>query len=200
MIDKLNKYISEINLASQSPARFNLLKNQGLTVRAYPTMCNEDHSETEPEKVVELLASRKLKAYMDSENFNPEVPAIACDTLLWFENSLIGKAHSDDEAYEQIRRLSSKTHQVFSGYALYFGGKVFTGWDCADVTFKGISPKALELYIASHEWKGAAGSYHVDGLASHFIERVDGDISTVMGLPLSKVSDIIKLLCQQPSA
>lgn len=191
---KLSDFFSEINLASQSPARRQILTEEGLKVNVYPTDCDESHNLVRPDEVVTTLASRKLESFMKSENFNPSIPAIACDTLLWFDNMLIGKAHSFEAAYEQIRMLSGKTHQVYSGYALFIDGKVFNGFDCSDVTFKRISPKALELYIASGEWKGAAGSYHVDGLASQFIARVDGDIATVKGLPLSVVSDIIKML------
>jgi len=188
----LSKFISKINLASQSPARLEILKNQGLDVKVFPTDCNESHNLEKPDEVVTLLAKRKLDAYMKSDHFDPDTPAIACDTLLWFNNMLIGKAHSPEAAYEQIRMLSGKTHQVYSGYALYLNGKIFNGSDCAEVTFKKISPKALELYIASGEWKGAAGSYHIDGLASKFIALVQGDPHTVSGLPLSTVAHIME--------
>lgn len=191
---KLSNYIERINLASQSPARLGILKEEGLEVGVFPTYCNEDHNLENPQDVVQELSKRKLESFMKSDNFNPNIPSLACDTLLWFDNMLIGKAHSDDMAYEQIRMLSGKTHRVYTGYALYIDSKIYNGFDFSDVTFKEISPKALELYIASGEWKGAAGSYHVDGLASKFIARVQGDTSTVKGLPLLFVSDIIKTL------
>lgn len=193
-MSKLSLYIDKINLASQSPARLGILREEGLEVGVFPTYCNEDHNLEKPEDVVKELSKRKLESFMLSDNFTADIPSLACDTLLWFENMLIGKAHSEDMAYEQIRMLSGKTHRVYTGYALFIDGKLYNGFDFADVTFKQISPKALQLYIASGEWKGAAGSYHVDGLASKFIARVQGDISTVKGLPLLVVSDIIKTL------
>ncbi len=133
-----------------------------------------------------------LKSYMESKEFNPSLPAIACDTLLWFKGMLIGKAHSSEEAEKQIQMLAGQSHWVYSGYSLFFNGKVTSGWDRAKVTFREISPAELKTYIESQQWRGAAGSYHCDGLAKMFIESIEGDFNTVVGLPLLKVSDIIK--------
>ena len=122
------------------------------------------------------------------------LPALACDTLLWFDGKLIGKAHSEEEARAQLKMLSGKTHQVYSGYSLFIDGKLYEGYDHTDVTFCNITNKMLDNYIASMEWKGAAGSYRIGGLADTFISNVKGSVSTVVGLPLERISDIIKAL------
>ncbi len=190
----LSDHISEIFLASQSPARLDLLKKQNLTVHACPQYCDEKTEETHPGKVVESLSVQKLAAFMKSPDFKADCTAIACDTLLYFEGKLIGKAHSSEEARNQILSLEGKTHQVYSGYCLYYKGNVYHGYDCTDVTFAHISCENIEKYIRSNEWKGAAGSYHLFGKAVDFIEKVKGDINTVIGLPLKTVEKLLEAL------
>jgi len=188
----LRDFFSEVNLASQSPARLALLEKEGLIVHTFPQDCLEFTNETHPGKVVEALSFIKLDSFMKSKDFDPAVPAIACDTLLWFENKLIGKAHSDEEARVQISELSGKTHQVYSGYAFCYKGKIYQGYDSADVTFAPICDDKLRAYIDSQEWKGAAGSYHIYGKAVDFIEDISGDPATVIGLPLFKINSLLE--------
>ncbi len=188
----LKDFFQEVNLASQSPARLALLQKEGLTVNVFPQDCLEETLETHPGKVVESLSILKLNAFLKSDDFKENIPAIACDTLLWFENKLIGKAHSKEEAWNQISELSGKTHQVYSGYALYFKGKIFHGYDSADVTFTPISQEKLQAYVNSEEWKGAAGSYHIYGKAVDFIEDISGDPATVIGLPLFRINAVLE--------
>lgn len=188
---KLNSIIKKINLASQSPARLELLKQQGLEVGAFPQDLEEHTDKTHPGEVVEDLALQKLNSFMKSPVFDKEVPSLACDTLISFQGKLIGKAHSDAEAKTQIKSFAGNTHEVFSGYALFYEGKLYHGYDCTKVTFREIGPDELESYIRSREWKGAAGSYHIQGIAKDFISSITGDINTVIGLPLFKVSEII---------
>lgn len=188
----IKDYVCEIYLASQSPARLGLLREQGLEVHACPQFCEEKTTETHPGKVVESLSMQKLESFMKNSNFKADCTAIACDTLLYFKGKLIGKAHSAEEAEKQISQLAGNTHQVYSGYSLYYKGSVYHGYDCADVTFTPISDEDIEKYIESNEWKGAAGSYHIFGKAVDFIEKVEGDINTVIGLPLKTVEKLIE--------
>ena len=71
---------------------------------------------------------------------------------------------------------------------------MYNGYDSTDVTFREIGDAELDEYIAGGSWKGAAGSYHIHGGADAFIERTRGSIATVIGLPLEKISDIIRIL------
>lgn len=183
-----------IVLASKSPARLRLLEENGYKVIVCPTGCDETTDKTLPGPVVQDLASSKMAAYRSGPDFRKDLPALACDTLLWFKNSLIGKASSEEDARAQLTMLSGKTHSVYSGYSLLIDGKLYEGFDFTDVTFSNISNKMLDDYIASMEWKGAAGSYRIGGKADMFISGVKGSTSTVVGLPLEKISDIIKAL------
>jgi len=186
--------LGTIVLASQSQARLELLKSLKLNVIVRPTHSEETSTQTQPGNVVQELAFRKLTAYMESPDYNPRIPAVAADTLIWFENTLMGKAHSPEEARRQISRLSGNTHTVFSGFALYIDGKTYQGFDSTLVTFRKIGQPELDNYIAGGQWKGAAGSYRLDGQAGTFISCVQGSRNTVTGLPLERISDIIKTL------
>jgi len=183
-----------IVLASKSPARLRLLEENGFDVITCPTDCDEHITKALPGDVVRDLASRKMASYRASSQYREDLPALACDTLLWFENSFIGKAASEEEARAQLMRLSGRTHQVYSGYSLFMDGHLYEGYDHTDVTFSDISNKMLDSYIESMEWKGAAGSYRIGGKADEFISNVKGYVSTVVGLPLERISDIIKAL------
>lgn len=184
----LRDFTPVLYLASGSPARLEMLRNLEIEVYPFPQDCLEFTTETEPGKVVESLSKLKLDSFMKSPDFKPEIPALACDTLLWFENRFIGKAHSPEEAREQISSLAGKVHRVYSGYSICYKGKVYSGSDCAGVEFTQISEENLDKYIASNQWKGAAGSYHIFGMAVDFVKTVDGDVNTVIGLPLDKLT------------
>jgi len=183
-----------IVLASKSPARLRLLQENGFEVITCPTDCEETTDKTLPGDVDKDLASLKMAAYKAGPSFREDLPALACDTLLWFDGRLIGKAADEEGARRQLLSLSGRTHQVYSGYSLYMDGKTYEGYDYTDVTFSTISNKMLDRYIESMEWKGAAGSYRIGGLADEFIADVKGSTSTVVGLPLERISDIIKAL------
>lgn len=183
----------KINLASQSPARLELLRKAGFEVEPFPQDINETTSQTEPGKVVEDLALQKLDAFMKSSDFKADEISLASDTLIYFNGRLIGKARSNGEAKNQIASFAGHTHKVYSGYALFYKGTLYHGFDCTDVSFREIPEEELEKYIDSMEWKGAAGSYHIQGLAETFISEVKGDINTVIGLPLNKVLEIIRI-------
>lgn len=190
----LSDHFSTLNLASTSPARLELLRRQGLCVNAYPQDCIEKTEEVLPGKVVQSLARIKLDSFLSSKDFNPDTASLASDTLLYFEGSFIGKAHSEKQAYEQISLLKGKTHRVYSGYAFYYKGKIYEGHDFAEVTFSDLSDEQVRSYIATQAWRGAAGSYHIFTDEVYFVESVHGDVSTVIGLPLLKLEMLLQSL------
>lgn len=157
-----------------------------------PQNCMEYTEKTEPGEVVEALSMLKLESFLKSPKFKDDCTAVACDTLLWFDNKLIGKAQCEQEAKEQICMLLGQKHQVYSGYALYYKKNVYHGFDVADVQFGTLSSEKINEYIASKEWQGAAGSYHLFGRAVDFVKSVSGDVSTVIGLPLKIIEELIE--------
>lgn len=198
--------LGEMILASGSPARLEVLRKLGAAVIACPTDADETHDETKPENVVRLLSRRKLDKYLSlhPENLDGSKAVITCDTLVWCpqqgacvnsENPpsawLLGKPKDEADAFGQLRLLSGRTHQVYTGYCLFCHGKVFEGFDVANVAFNPLSDEEILQYLASGEYRGAAGSYRIQGKASGFIRKIDGDVDTVAGIPTRTLEKII---------
>ncbi|MCH3908635.1 MAG: Maf family nucleotide pyrophosphatase [Sphaerochaeta sp.] len=170
-------------LASQSPARREILCKEGIDVTVMPTGADESTTITEPKERVRLLALKKLSTFL-SVHPNPPLPVLACDTLVSLDGAFIGKAKDRDEAYQQLFRFSAKRQMVESGWALYEDGHTFSGADAAFVTFRTLDKETIEGYLDTGEWRGAAGSYRIQGKGDALIASVEGDVNTVVGLPL----------------
>ncbi|MGH4038569.1 MAG: Maf family protein [Sphaerochaeta sp.] len=192
---RLNKFFDKIILASASPARRQILLEQGLDVEVRPTNSDESLDDLEDLKIeeqIEELAKRKLKSYEMKYGLSA-IPVLCCDTLVYFENTLVGKANSKEEAFETLLNFSDKHQMVYTGYSLYlpkFG--IYSGCDEATVLFKHLDPEFIRNYIKTGEWEGAAGSYRIQGKGRTLIKDTLGDFNTIVGLPLSVISDLMK--------
>ena len=177
-------------LASGSVARRSLLESIGVQVTVHTTGCDETHSETDPAKVTELLAKRKLAAFREVHP-SYEIPVLSCDTLISFKGSLIGKPKNKEEAFFQLSQFDGQKHEVHSGWALWYQDTLYSGTDLAVVFFKTLGAERIISYLETEEWKGAAGSYRIQGAGRSLVERIDGDEATVIGLPLLQISEIL---------
>jgi len=191
---RLNEFFTDVILASQSVARKKLLEDLGLTVTTEATHCDESHQETDPAKAVNLLAKRKLHQYM-KEHTQYEGVVLTCDTLVSCEGMLIGKPDNREEAMGQLRLFSNKEQVVHSGWALWFQDKVYDGSDKAQVFFKALDDASINEYLDLGEWIGAAGSYRIQERGKELVQSVQGDIATVIGLPLLQISEILASNC-----
>lgn len=181
----------KIYLASQSKGRLLILTNAGYEVIVCPTDCDESGTWENPAQMVEDLAVRKMQAFIKSGKYeDSSIPAVSSDTVVVLDGKVIGKAHSTEEAIQQLNNLSNRTHTVYSSYCVCKDGKLIHGYDSADVYFKDITT-LIPSYIESKEWQGAAGSYRLQGLGGNFIKKIEGDTNTVIGLPLNIVNSII---------
>lgn len=183
--------MKQIYLASQSKGRLLILTNAGFEPIVCPTDCDETGNWETPATMVEDLAVRKMNAFINSGNYKDRtIPAVTSDTVVVFDNKVIGKAHSTEEAVQQLSNLSNRTHTVYSSYCVCKNGKLFQGFDSADVTFNNIT-ELIPSYIESNEWQGAAGSYRLQGLGAQFIKSIKGDTNTVIGLPLNIILELL---------
>jgi septum formation protein len=118
---------------------------------------------------------------------------LGVDTDVVLDGELLGKASDEAEARARLEALSGRTHEVLSGLSLL--GPIESGVEPAErsglarslVTFRRLDPGILELYLASGEWRDRAGAYAIQGLGSILVERVEGDFSNVVGLPVSEL-------------
>ena len=180
-------------LASSSPNRKKLLEEGGSIVSVFIPEVEESSSGLDLTSLMERNARVKMEAYLSSPFFSPTLPAISADTLVHIDNKLLGKPKDIREARSILHLLSGRRQTVITGCALYLadcGPTVFC--DQADVIFKKLSDAEIESYLEREEWKGAAGGYRLQKNGWRLVERIEGEWTTVVGLPLKKLIEIKK--------
>ena len=185
-----------IVLASASPRRREILGKFGFGFDVIPSDADEKISSDVPcGEYVETLAARKGKAVRDALAAEGDVSGtliISCDTVVYFDKMIIGKPESDLHARLTIGMLSDSWHDVYSGICLMFDGKTVCAHDVTHVKFADIPERDIDRYVASGEPRGKAGSYAIQGAASAFVEKIDGDVYNVIGFPLTLFCRLIK--------
>ncbi len=187
-----------IVLASKSKDRSNILKRTGIPFETLITDVNEDNYKKVAKNAIELakmLANAKvLRAKETLESKGKQALIIAADTLVEFNGLIIGKANSEDEAFQILKKLAGKTHNLITGVSVAesFNPKVMIDYDSTSVKFLDLNDQEIREYIKTEEWKGRAGAYSINDKASSFVEWIQGSSSNVMGLPMSKIYSICK--------
>ncbi len=108
---------------------------------------------------------------------------LGVDTAVVVGNRVLGKPANEEEAAAMLRLLGGRTHIVVSGLCL-----LAPGWEAVEheetrVTFRPLTPRDVESYVAAGEWRGRAGGYAIQGRGAGLVDRVDGDYLNVVGLP-----------------
>jgi len=115
---------------------------------------------------------------------------LAADTSVYLDGAFLNKPEDEAEAAWMLGRLSGVKHTVYTGVALFLDGEVCTGVEATDVFFRPLTPEEIGAYIATGEPMDKAGAYGLQGLASVFVRRIEGDVYNVVGLPLCKVAEL----------
>jgi septum formation protein len=173
-------------LASRSPQRRAILESLGIAfeVRAADVIEEDDGP---PEAVARENALRKALA--GARGVESEV-VLGVDTVVAIELELWGKPPNAEAAAETLRRLSGRTHEVVSGFALVGAdGGVRAGHETTSVTFRALDEAAIDWYVASGEWEGRAGGYAIQGRGGALVRRIEGDYLNVVGLPVGALLD-----------
>lgn len=179
----------KIVLASGSPRRRELLSQAGVEYIVDPADIEEITSETLPAKVVEDLSRQKAQAVAASHK--GEV-VLAADTVVAFDDKILGKPTDEEDAFKMLTELSGRTHQVYTGVTIVDeNGNTKTFSECTDVTMYENSPEAIKSYIQSGEPMDKAGAYGIQGLGAVLVEKISGDYNNVVGLPLAKVYRVL---------
>ena len=175
----------KIVLASGSPRRRELLTQAGIDYIVDPADIEENTSETIPSRVVEDLSRQKALAV--SKNHIGKY-VLAADTVVAFDDKILGKPVDEEDAFNMLTALSGRTHQVYTGVTIVRpDGSVNTFSECTEVTMYHNSPEQIRAYIASKEPMDKAGAYGIQGLGAVLVERICGDYNNVVGLPLARV-------------
>ena len=185
-----------IILASTSPRRQEILKSLNIPFIVSPADIDEDYPSTlEKDKIPEYLATKKVEAVI--KRFNPEQKiawVLGADTIVLHKGKVYGKPKDQEEAIQFLTEFQGLSHDVITSIALYNGEKdaITTCKSVNRVTFAPMSQKEILWYVDTGEWHGAAGGYRIQSLASCFIEKIEGTLSSVMGLPIFELYDMLK--------
>lgn len=176
-------------LASVSPRRRDLLASLGWSFEQVAPQYQEEVLPGEsPEQMVLRLALGKAKSVASA--FEGRW-IIGSDTVVAVDGQVLGKPENDAQALDMLRRLQGRTHHVFSGLALLGPDFEAAALDFSAVTFYPASDEELRAYIATGEGRDKAGSYALQGRGALLVQSLMGHPSTVVGLPLTVLSQLL---------
>ena len=184
--------MSKIILASASPRRKELLAKAGISFTVIPAAGEEKRTSEDPGEAVQQLARDKAEWVAQSlAECEEGTLVIGSDTIVVFENRILGKPKDRRDAAEALEKLQGNTHQVYTGVTVLErkAGKwvEHTFFESTDVTFYPVSREEIQDYIATGEPMDKAGSYGIQGLFGIYVKGICGDYNNVVGLPVARL-------------
>lgn len=122
---------------------------------------------------------------------HPRAVVIGCDTVVALDEHLLGKPPDEEAARRGLLALSGREHLVLSGLCVRRESVERTRVTSTRVCFRELDPAVIEWYLGTGEWRGRAGGYAIQGRGAAFVDGIDGDYLSVVGLPLSALQDLI---------
>jgi septum formation protein len=175
-------------LASSSPRRAELLKAAGFTFTIHPV--DADESAQPGESIEDYIRRVALLKSAAAGNPPGDTVILAADTIVTIDGLRLGKPVDDGDAADMLARLSGRTHEVLTAIVVATSAhRTVRTVDVARtaVTFNVLPPHVIDWYVASGEPRDKAGAYAIQGLASRFVERLEGSYTNVVGLPVDLV-------------
>ncbi|MGH9545938.1 MAG: Maf family protein [Terriglobales bacterium] len=188
-------------LASASPRRQELLRNAGIPFTVCPANIHELPLAAEtPRECAERLAREKALAVFRQQ---PDKTVLGADTIVVVDGEILGKPRDGADAMRMLRLLSGRTHQVTTGVCLMApplrtgNHELGTGFEdtrseTTVVTMTTLTDDGIRSYVATGEPTDKAGAYAIQGFASRWIPRIDGDYCSVVGLPVALVYRMLR--------
>lgn len=164
-----------------------MLRRTGIAFEAVPSDCDEETEAATPEEHVRELALRKARAVSQR---HPDALVIAADSVAELDGDILGKPDTADGARLMLGRLSGRSHRLLTGLAIVDGptGKTYDGIESTLVHMRELSGAEIDAYVRSGEPLDKSGSYELQGLGATIIDRIEGDFSNVVGLPMAHLS------------
>ena len=207
---------TKIILASGSPRRKEIMEKYGFSFLIRTKDTEEITDKTMPCEIVMDLAYHKAlavakevqeelsKGNAGSKEFlnNETIYVIGADTIVAYQNQILGKPKDRSHSLKMISDLQGKIHQVYTGVAILEAGREITStvfYEKTDVYVKEMSRKEQEEYVNSGEGDDKAGAYAIQGIFSKYIEKFEGDYYNVVGLPMERLwQELEKTGCFMP--
>jgi septum formation protein len=179
-----------IVLASSSPRRQELLRNAGISfVVQAADILETPRTGEEPRALAERLALEKANAVFLQR---PSDFVLGADTIVVVEAQILGKPRDEADAARMLRLLSGRSHRVITGVCLMGPGFVDVRSESTVVSVSKLSEQDISSYVATGEPMDKAGAYAIQGIASRWISRLEGDYFNVVGLPVGLVYGMLK--------
>ena len=188
-----------IFLASASPRRKKLLEQAGFSFDVIPSTAEEIRTEDTPDRLAENLAFQKandIYQKIKKDREGQDFVVIGADTIVYYNDEVLGKPTDEQEAFDMLSMLSDRTHQVYTGVCVIYkstGGKqieIFN--EKTDVTFYPVTGFELKEYIKTGDPLDKAGAYGIQGPFAVHVREIRGDYNNVVGLPIAKLYQTLK--------
>lgn len=185
--------MDRIILASKSARRQELLANLRLDFCVAACDVSEDTPDgIGPAELVCGLASRKLHAAAAEIDNTDDALIIAADTVVKCGDEIFGKPVSRADAFRMIHAMSGHWHEVYTGVAVARGAVLTVEYECTRVFFRELSEDEINYYIDNESVTDKAGAYGIQEAAGLFVERIEGDYFNIVGLPLCRLSVLLR--------
>ena len=180
----------QLVLASGSPRRLDLLRQVGVSPDHVDPADIDEHPQ--PGETPRALAARLAMGKAEAIAIHhPDALVFGADTVVACGRRILPKAENIDEARDCLKLLSGRRHRVYTGIALA-GPSISLRVVMSSVTFKRLSQREINGYLATFDWQGKAGGYAIQGPAALFIRALSGSYSGVVGLPLFETGQMLK--------
>ena len=172
-------------LASASPRRKEILENFGFSFKTIVKNIDEISNKNTAVEKIKDIAEKKAKAV--AEDF-PNEYVVGADTTVVVDGKILGKPHNRLEAFNMLKSLSGKSHEVITAFSFVNLTEKILYSDCevTKVYFKTLTDDEINWYIDTKEPMDKAGAYGIQGKGAFFVEKIEGDFFSVMGFPLGK--------------
>ena len=177
-------------LASQSPRRKELLSQLGYQFETVSIDVDESYpAELLPENIAEYVSNKKAAAFdVDSDEI-----LLTSDTIVALDQKILLKPKNEDDAFEMLKELSGKTHQVYTAFTIKTKDSEISKTSKTDVEFSEISDEEIKFYIQNFKPFDKAGSYGIqEWLGMSKIKNISGSFYSVMGFPVDLVYEELK--------
>jgi len=184
--------MKKLILASASPRRIDILNEIGIEFLAVTSSFNElDHKEIQnPSEFVQKNAEGKAR---DVAGRFDNAVVIGADTVVTYGKNLIGKPSTYEEAFECLKMLNGKTHNVLTGISIVDTAEnmVKTGYEKTPVTFRHLTDHEISLYLSRINPLDKAGAYAIQGAGAVLVRGIKGCYYNVVGLPVSRLEEML---------
>ncbi len=176
-------------LASQSPRRKELM---ALLRIPFEIRVADIDEIMDTQKLACDEVARVSRAKAEAVKRDADEVVVAADTIVVCDGQILGKPADEADAERMLTMLSGRSHQVMTGLTVLYAGECRSCTEITDITFAKLTPEQIRAYVATKEPMDKAGAYGIQGGAALFAEKITGDFYNVVGLPMCRLSRILR--------